>query len=169
MEIKIVHVALGTNLGNREHNLQQAIRLVSEQIGTVKQCSPFYENEAQGFETDELFLNGCISVETELEPMEVLYILKEIEANLGREIKSEEGYSSRPIDLDIILFDNQIINKIELEVPHPRFRERLFVIKPLSDIDPEVIDPISQKTMIELLNLCQDTSVLSFHELKAIR
>jgi 2-amino-4-hydroxy-6-hydroxymethyldihydropteridine diphosphokinase len=169
MEMKIVHIALGTNLGNREYNLQQAIRSISEQIGTVRQCSPFYENEAQGFESDELFLNGCISVETELEPMLVLCIIKEIEANLGREIKNDVGYTSRPIDLDIILFDNQIINNIELEVPHPRFRERLFVLKPLSDIGPNVVDPISRKTMIELLNLCKDTSVLSFHELKAIR
>ena len=167
--MKIVHIALGTNLGNREHNLQQAIRLISEKIGTVSNCSPFYENEAQGFETDELFLNGCISVETELEPLPMLHILKEIEVSLGRVIKSNENYSSRPIDLDIILFDNQIINNIELEVPHPRFRDRLFVIKPLSDIDPDAIDPISLKTMNELLDLCQDISVLSFYELKARR
>ena len=167
--MRIVHIALGTNLGNREHNIQQAIRSISERIGTVKQCSPFYENEAQGFETDCLFLNGCISVETKLEPLSVLRILKEIEVSLGREIKTDKGYYSRPIDLDIILFDNQIIKKIELEVPHPRFRDRLFVIKPLSDIDPEVVDPISLKTMNELLNLCLDTSVLSFHKLKVIR
>jgi 2-amino-4-hydroxy-6-hydroxymethyldihydropteridine diphosphokinase len=169
MEMKIVHIALGTNLGNREHNLQQAIRLISEKIGTVSNCSPFYENEAQGFETDELFLNGCISVETALEPLPMLHILKEIEVSLGRVIKSNENYSSRPIDLDIILFGNQIINNIELEVPHPRFRDRLFVIKPLSDIDPDAIDPISLKTMNELLDLCQDISVLSFYELKARR
>ena len=169
MEMRIVHIALGTNLGNREHNLQQAIRSISERIGTVRQCSPFYENEAQGFETDSLFLNGCLSVETELEPLNVLHVLKEVEVHLGRESKSNANYTSRPIDLDIILFDNQIINNIQLEVPHPRFRERLFVIKPLSDIDPEVVDPISLKTMNELLNLCQDTSVLSFHELKVIR
>ncbi len=167
--MKIVHIALGTNLGNREHNLQQAIRLISEKIGTVSNCSPFYENEAQGFETDELFLNGCISVETALEPLPMLHILKEIEVSLGRVIKSNENYSSRPIDLDIILFGNQIINNIELEVPHPRFRDRLFVIKPLSDIDPDAIDPISLKTMNELLDLCQDISVLSFYELKARR
>ena len=164
-----MYIALGTNLGNREQNLQQAIQLISEHIGTVRQCSPIYENEAQGFKTDELFLNGCISVDTTLGPLALLKVLKEIEINLGREIKNAKGYASRPIDLDIILFDNQVINDRELKVPHPRFRERLFVLKPLSDIEPNVVDPISRKTMIELLNLCTDTSVLSFYELKAIR
>jgi len=167
--MKIVHIAVGTNLGNREHNIQQAIRSISEQIGEVRKCSSFYENEAQGFQTDRLFLNGCISVETTLEAMNVLHILKKIEISLGREAKNEAGYCSRPIDLDIILFDNQIISNNQLEIPHPRFRERLFVIKPLSEIDPLLVDPISQKTMSELVKHCTDTSVLSFHELKVLR
>ncbi|MCE2682023.1 MAG: 2-amino-4-hydroxy-6-hydroxymethyldihydropteridine diphosphokinase [Flavobacteriia bacterium] len=169
MEMKLVTIALGSNQGNRGQNILQALTCISERIGTIIHRSPFYENEAQGFESKELFLNGCIAIETILEPLNILQNLKEIETDLGRNKKSDPGYSSRPIDLDIILIDNQVINLEDLAVPHPRFRERLFVLKPLCDIQPTAVDPLTLQSVQELLNRCPDKSVLTIHELKEVR
>jgi 7,8-dihydro-6-hydroxymethylpterin-pyrophosphokinase len=95
--------------------------------------------------------------------------LKAIENNLGRLTSSAKGYTSRPIDLDIILIENQIVKDLKLEIPHPRFRERMFVLKPLSDIQFDAIDPVSLKSIGDLLNQCKDTSRLTLHELNVLR
>lgn len=169
MEMKLVTIALGSNQGDREQIILQAIQYISERIGHIIHRSPFYENEAQGFESEELFLNGCIAIETILEPLHILQNLKDIETDLGRNKKNDPGYSSRPIDLDIILIDNQVLNLEDLEVPHPRFRDRLFVLKPLGDILPNAVDPTTLQSVKELLNHCPDKSVLTIHELKELR
>ena len=164
--MSVISIAIGSNQGNRELHIGQALESISNQIGMLQQCSPFYENKAQGFDTQELFLNGCIAVETKLDAHQVMAVLKEIESQLGRLKCDGQGYTSRPIDLDIILFENSIIQQQDLHIPHPRFRERIFVLKPLSDIQPHAIDPISSKSISELLSDCTDKSVLTLHELK---
>lgn len=167
--MNLVSIALGSNQGNREENIQQAIDFISDHVGRIIACSPFYENEPQGFESSDLFLNGCILVESTLEPLGILNSLKAIENNLGRLTSSAKGYTSRPIDLDIILIENQIVKDLKLEIPHPRFRERMFVLKPLSDIQFDAIDPVSLKSIGDLLNQCKDTSRLTLHELNVLR
>ena len=169
MEMKLVSIALGSNQGKREENIRNALDLIAEAIGQIITCSPFYENEAQGFESRDLFLNGCIVVESTLDPNKILNALKAIESRLGRVTSPVDGYASRPIDLDIILIENHVVKEVDLEIPHPRFRERLFVLKPLSDIQFEAIDPITLKSIGDLLNECEDSSQLRLYELKGLR
>lgn len=166
MEMNTVTIALGSNQGNREHFIKEAIQGITEKIGQLQLCSPFYENKAQGFESKNLFLNGCIVVQTAMEPYVILVALKEIESLLGRLKNDSHGYVSRPIDLDIILYENRMIQHSELQIPHPRFRERIFVLRPLCDIQPNAIDPISCKSVMELTLECPDKSELTIYELK---
>jgi deoxyguanosine kinase len=169
MEMRFVSIALGSNQGNREANIQNALDLISAMVGPIAACSPFYENEAQGFESSELFLNGCILVESDLDALDMLHILKTIEKRLGRLNASSEGYASRPIDLDIVLIEDYVLKTPDLEIPHPRFRERMFVLKPLSDIQFHAIDPITLKSIGDLLNQCEDSSRLTLRELNVLR
>ena len=161
-----VTIALGSNQGNREYFIKEAIQGITEKIGQLQLCSPFYENKAQGFESKNLFLNGCIVVQTAMEPKDILIALKEIESHLGRLKNDSHGYASRPIDLDIILFENKILQHSDLCIPHPRFRERIFVLQPLCDIQPNAIDPVSCKSIMELTLECSDKSELTIYELK---
>ena len=167
--MSIVSIALGSNQGNREENIQLAIESISDAIGQIIACSPFYENEAQGFESSDLFLNGCILAKSSLAPKEILSALKGIENRLGRLTTPIQGYASRPIDLDIILIENQVVKDEDLEIPHPRFRERMFVLKPLSDIQFDAIDPITLTSIGELSIQCGDFSKLTLHELNMLR
>ena len=169
MEMNLVSIAVGSNQGKREENIHSALDFITDAIGQIIACSPFYENEAQGFESSDLFLNGCIVVESTMEPKNILNALKAIESRLGRVASTADGYTSRPIDLDIILIENQVVKDVDLEIPHPRFRERLFVLKPLSDIQFEAIDPITLTSIGDLLNQCEDSSQLRLHELKVPR
>lgn len=167
--MRTVSIALGSNQGNREENIQLALAAISDTIGQIIACSPFYENEAQGFESSDLFLNGCILVESTLAPQEILRALKVIENRLGRLTSPLDGYASRPIDLDIILIENQVIRDVDLEIPHPRFRERMFVLKPLCDIQFDAIDPVTFTSIGDLLIQCRDSSKLTLHELNMLR
>jgi 2-amino-4-hydroxy-6-hydroxymethyldihydropteridine diphosphokinase len=166
MEMNTVTIALGSNQGNREHFIKEAIQGITTKVGQLELCSPFYENKAQGFESQNLFLNGCIVVQTTMEPKDILIELKEIESHLGRLKNDSHGYASRPIDLDIILFENKILQHSDLYIPHPRFRERIFVLRPLCDIQPNAIDPVSCKSVMELTLECSDKSELTIYELK---
>ena len=167
--MSLVSIALGSNQGNREENIHKALDSIADSIGQIMAYSSFYENEAQGFQSSDLFLNGCIAVESKLQPKEILHTLKYIEYRLGRQSTDGSGYSSRPIDLDIILIENQVIREEELEIPHPRFRERMFVLKPLSDIQFDAIDPVTLKSIGDLLNDCTDSNRLSLYELNMLR
>ncbi len=163
--MSIVTIALGSNEGDREHFIREAIQGIAAKIGQIHLCSPFYENKAQGFDSQNMFLNGCIAVQTKMEPDAILFALKEIECHLGRLKNDSHGYASRPIDLDIILFENKIVRQKNLLIPHPRFRDRIFVLRPLCDIQPNAIDPVSSKSIVELLSACSDKSKLTLYEL----
>lgn len=146
-----VYLGLGTNLGNKEANLRTAIYKLQERIGKQVSLSSFYETAPWGFESDHSFLNAAIELETSLSPIEILHITQDIEKELGRTKKSINGsYSDRLIDIDILLYDNLVLQTPELTIPHPLMTERDFVMKPLIEIAGNVIYPTRQKTLSEL-------------------
>ena len=127
-----LYLSLGSNLGDREHMLQEALRLIGENIGTVVRVSSFIETRPWGYESEHLFLNAACKVETTLSPTECLHVTQEIERRLGRTAKSHNGYS--PIDIDLLSYDDVRMDTPELTLPHPRMHERDFVMIPLKEI-----------------------------------
>lgn len=130
-----VYLSLGTNLGNKQSQLLAAIGMLREQAGRVERVSSFIETAPWGFESNHNFLNACVCLTTELQPLDLLRITQQIERSLGRREKSHDGiYHDRPIDIDILLFDDLTLSTPELTIPHPHMKEREFVMKPLKEI-----------------------------------
>ena len=130
-----VYLGLGSNLGDREALMAQAIELIGKRVGEVIRQSTLIETEPWGFESDNRFLNGVILVETTLTPRRLLTTTQKIERDLGRKKKStSSSYSDRPIDIDILLYDDLTIDEPDLKIPHPLMYERDFVMKPLAEI-----------------------------------
>ncbi len=130
-----LYLALGSNLGDREDTLYRAIQLIEELLGTVERVSSFIETRPEGFLSDSLFLNAACLVRTSLNPRECLLRTQKIERLLGRTTKSVNGcYSDRPIDIDLLMYDDCTINEPDLQIPHPRMTERDFVMIPLREI-----------------------------------
>lgn len=138
-----VYLGLGSNLGDREENIRQAVSLIQERIGKVVRQSSMIETEPWGFESDNRFLNAVILCETEKTPREVLRITQRIEKEMGRKKKtslianSQEPivrYHDRPIDIDILLYDDLTVDEPDLKIPHPLMRQRDFVMIPLNEI-----------------------------------
>lgn len=129
------YLSLGTNLGDKEHNLNEAIRLIGERIGDVVKTSSFLETEPWGFASKNTFINACVKVVTDLSPREVLVMTQEIERELGRKRKSKGGiYHDRLIDIDILLYGEMTVDEPDLQIPHPLMNERDFVMIPLNEI-----------------------------------
>ena len=134
-----LYLSLGTNLGDRQKNLSLALELIGREVGTVVSASDILETEPWGFDSSNRFLNMAIKVETTLQPLEVLHATQEIERKLGRNHKTAAGeYHDRLIDIDILLYDNLVMNTPELTIPHPLMYQREFVMKPLAQIAPEL-------------------------------
>lgn len=149
LECTAVYLLLGGNLGNRERNLQEAIKLINDLIGEVFTVSSLYETAAWGKTDQPAFINQAIGVRTQLSAMAVLEAALAIEKQLGRIRKVKWG--ERLIDIDIILFGDEIIdNGITLQVPHPQMQNRRFVMEPLAEIAPKVMHPILGKTILEI-------------------
>lgn len=130
-----VWLSLGSNLGDRRSLIREAVRLIGESVGHVERQSSMYETEPWGFESSHRFINACICCLTPHSPHEVLRLTQQIERQLGRTRKSAEGhYSDRPIDIDILLYDDLHIDEPNLKIPHPLMHERDFVMKPLAEI-----------------------------------
>lgn len=130
-----VFIGLGSNLGDKVWNLQETIRLISERVGAVVRQSSFLETEPWGFESENTFVNAVICCETEKTPREVLVLTQQIEREMGRTRKSSSGgYSDRPIDIDILLYDNLTVDEPDLKIPHPLMHQRDFVMIPLEEI-----------------------------------
>lgn len=147
-----VYIALGSNIGDRANILDRAIGLLSEQVGTVVAQSKVIETAPVGFESEHSFLNQVVAIDTECSPWELLEATQSIERQLGRLHKSVDGvYHDRTCDIDIILFGDRIVEDKLLTIPHQHFRERRFVLEPLVEIAPNIIDPVTGKTLEELL------------------
>lgn len=130
-----VFIGLGSNLGDKVWNLQETIRLISERVGAVVRQSSFLETEPWGFESENTFVNAVVCCETEKTPREVLVLTQQIEREMGRTRKSSSGgYSDRPIDIDILLYDNLTVDEPDLKIPHPLMHQRDFVMIPLEEI-----------------------------------
>ena len=143
MDSHIVFLGLGTNLGDREANLKAAVEQINKRVGEVTSLSAFYVTEPWGFESSHPFLNAVCRVDTVLTPHEVLAVTQDIERMTGRTKKSVNGcYSDRPIDIDILIYDDCRLNTPELTIPHPLMHKRDFVMKPLGEIAPELVKAI---------------------------
>ena len=130
-----VYLGIGANLGDREDNIASAIKKIGELIGSVVRQSALYETEPWGFESDHQFINAAVAVDTTLTPHEVLAATQGIERALGRTVKSADGvYHDRPIDIDILLYDDITVDDDDLKIPHPHLYERDFVMRPLNEI-----------------------------------
>ncbi len=135
-----LYLSLGTNLGDRRQNLKSALELIGSKVGTVVSASDIIETDPWGFESPNPFLNMVVKVETDLKPLEVLDVTQEIERQLGRATKSVNGeYHDRLIDIDILLYDDLVMDTPELTIPHPLMYERKFVMEPLAQIAPELV------------------------------
>ncbi len=148
------YLLIGGNLGTRFLNLQTARNLIAQKIGAVENCSAIYETAAWGVEEQPDFLNQVLEVETVLSPMQLLEVIHEIEAVLERERKLK--WRARTMDIDILFYGNQIIKTSNLVVPHPYLHLRRFTLVPLCEIEPNLVHPILQKSVKQLLLECED-------------
>lgn len=152
-------ILLGTNMGERETLLKKAVSMMKESCGDVVAMSKIYETEPWGFQAENNFLNQVVMIETELKPHDLLKDLLSIEAILGRQ-RDENivGYASRPMDLDILYYEDVVMNDDDLVLPHPRLHLRRFALLPLCDIAADFNHPKFNKTNRVLLQECDDTS-----------
>jgi len=152
-----VYIALGSNLGDRMANIEAAIAALAERV-TVRTRSPVYETDPKYVTDQPRFLNMALSGETDLDPSDLLAFLKGIEARLGRQ--AGVRYGPRPIDLDILFYGDECIERPELKIPHPLMAERAFVLKPLADIAPGTLHPVTGRSVAEMLAALQDNGGL---------
>jgi GTP cyclohydrolase-4 len=142
-----VYLGLGANLGNRQANLARALKLLGERL-RVEQVSPIYETQPVGYAEQPPFLNAVCRAQTELGPLQLLSLVKGIEASLGR-VPSFPN-APRPIDLDIIIYGDLIMETPDLTIPHPRLEERAFVLIPLLEVAPDLRHPVSGEHIKDL-------------------
>ncbi len=162
-----IYLLIGSNLGNRIHNLKKSIELLHESsIQTIHQ-SAVYVSPAWGTASPNDYYNMVLEVRANIHPNQLLLELKAIEQKMGRDLRAPR-YADRIIDLDILFYASELIEEENLVIPHPRIAERRFALKPLVEIAPYFIHPKLKLTMKELLDACQDTSdvqrVIDLHE-----
>ena len=159
MKEHIVYLALGSNLDNRLANLKRAVAALSPQM-EVQAKSHVYETPPWGYEDQPKFLNQVIKVKTYLEPEPLFKHIKRLEATLGRKTSFQNG--PRLIDIDILFYDDLVLNTASLVIPHPRLHERGFVLLPLMDIDPELVHPVHKKSVREMVALSEVGGIEKF-------
>ena len=162
--MNVAYLCLGGNIGDREKALQLALLKISETVGSITAQSNIYETEAWGVENQQAYLNQCIAINTNFKPLELIDILLEIEKGLGRERGISETYLPRTIDIDILFYNQEIIEQSKLLVPHPRLHLRKFVLIPLQEIASNYLHPLLNKTIFNLLSECEDTSDVKLYK-----
>ncbi len=151
----LAYLGIGSNLGDKIEQCRKAITEILAIHGhRLLTQSSFYKTQPMGYLAQDWFINGVIHIETDLEPLELLRKLKEIESKMGR--KETVRWGPRAIDLDLLLYDDLVMKTEELEIPHPRLKDRQFVLIPLVEISPNLIHPSLKKTMRELLSEIQE-------------
>ena len=163
MKFNIVYLSLGSNLGDKINNLQTTINLIDSKVGDVLLISSVYQTKAEGF-VGEDFLNCCVSLRTSMEPKILIKELINIESQNGRLRSNRNIYESRSIDIDILFYEDKIINQHNLTIPHPRMNERNFVIKPLLDIAKSKIHPVLNRTISEIDLDLGDTEIIKIND-----
>ncbi len=161
--MNIVFLQLGSNLGDRELLLKDAILAIENRVGDIVNFSKVYESSPWRVEGQENYLNQILKVKTALLSDEILSIVLDIEKQLGR-IRLER-WGERLIDIDIIFYNDSIIETPDLCIPHKHLHERMFVLTPLHNIAPEMVHPKYNKTIDELLNMCTDTELVKEYAL----
>lgn len=154
-----VFLGIGGNIGNKQDNFDKVYTSIKNELGAISKKSSVYETPPWGFESDDKFWNQILLVETPFSAEVVLRKIAGIESEIGRK-REKAGYSSREIDIDILFFDNMVIKTVNLVIPHPRLHKRLFVLVPLAEIAPQFVHPVLKLTSIEMLNVCDDKSVI---------
>ncbi|MBJ2173769.1 2-amino-4-hydroxy-6-hydroxymethyldihydropteridine diphosphokinase [Aureibaculum sp. A20] len=153
---RTTYLSLGSNVGNPLENLQLAINSIAKNVGRVTKISSIYKTASWGFDSDD-FLNICIEVSSHLNPENLLERVLTIETELGRNRGTSTAYKARIIDIDVLLFDDEVIFYNNLTVPHPRMLDRKFVLVPLAEIAPLLKHPIAKETITKCLAHCDDT------------
>lgn len=151
----IAYLLLGSNLGNSIKYLSDASDLINLRLGTIRSASSLYQTASWGKHDQPDFINQAIALETKLSPAELLQGVLAIELELGRE--RNEKWGSRTIDIDILLFADQIIDEPNLKIPHPFLHERRFCLEPLCEIAPKLIHPSLKRPLVDLLNDLSDS------------
>ena len=150
-----LYLLFGSNLGNREKNLKNALSLINNSIGKIVVKSNIYETEPWGISDQPLFLNQVIKALTSFSPYEVLQKIKKIEGDLGR--KRYEKWAARIIDIDMLYYDDLVINTRDLKIPHPEIINRRFTLAPLTEIAPDFVHPVANVINRVLNEKCEDT------------
>jgi len=152
-----VFLLTGSNIGDSNALIDKAVDEICRQLGLVVQKSHIYRSESWGYKSSQQFLNQCIEIETELGPQLLIDTILEIEEKMGR-VRTSQGYSDRKIDIDILFFNNEIIEDDRLSIPHPRFHLRKFALLPMAEIAGDFVHPLLKKKVSELLISCEDAS-----------
>lgn len=160
-----VYVSLGSNLGDMLQHLRKAIKKIEEVNKiSIKKVSSVYESEPVGYKNQRWFLNLVLEIQTSFDPFPLLEHLLAIEDKMGRE--REEKWGPRNIDIDLLLYDNRIVKSDRLTIPHPRMQERRFVLISLTQIAPKLLHPLLKKSVEELLESCEDKSIVRLYSEK---
>ena len=155
--MSVAYLGLGSNLGRRKHYLEQALRALEQHAGRLLKSSSFIETAPWGYDSPNPYLNAALALETTLTPHQLLSVTQQIERDLGRTRKSRGGqYHDRVIDIDILYYDDRVINEPGLTIPHPRLHRRRFVLEPLNEIAPQFIDPQRHLAVAQMLARLDD-------------
>ena len=147
----MIYLGLGSNLGDKRNNIEHALDQLTGKVGMICACSDFYETQPSGYESKESYLNIAIAVETTLKPTALLSVTQMIEKVMGRQNKTINGkYLDRIIDIDILLYNDRIVQTRTLLIPHPLLHQRAFVLQPLAEIAPHAMHPVLGKSVATL-------------------
>jgi 2-amino-4-hydroxy-6-hydroxymethyldihydropteridine diphosphokinase len=154
--VAIAYISLGSNIGDREAALRLAVELLNERAGNVTALSSSYETEPVGYTAQPMFLNAAARLETQLPPEQLMEVLLAIERELGRDRAATVPKGPRTIDLDLLLYDDLVVDTPQLTVPHPAMHQRRFVLEPLVEIAPDAFHPALKRSAASLLAAVRD-------------